>query len=174
MTIRTMSRQRIGGATRKKDPEEWTSDGGYRRRGNTRIISYGPSPASKACPSRRIQSEAGLSPSSGLIALRTAHPFTWRTSRKCSVNSQTTNTSFTATRTSPPCCRRKSERMPLSNSSSVLMHSYGYTPEKLRAAFLDLRRAQGAQGNEPLCDRIFPPFRSHFHHRGEYAPQRLH
>jgi hypothetical protein len=34
--------------------------------------------------------------------------------------------------------------------SSVLTHSYGYAPEKMRAAFLDLRRAQGAQGNEPL------------------------
>ena len=32
----------------------------------------------------------------------------------------------------------------------VLTHSYGYAPEKMRAAFLDLRRAQGAQGNEPL------------------------
>ncbi|MFZ0958399.1 MAG: hypothetical protein WAN60_18805, partial [Candidatus Sulfotelmatobacter sp.] len=34
--------------------------------------------------------------------------------------------------------------------SSVLTHSYGYAPEKMRASFLDLRRAQGAQGNEPL------------------------
>jgi acetyl esterase/lipase len=34
--------------------------------------------------------------------------------------------------------------------SSVLTHSYGYEPGKMRAAFLDLRRAQGAQGNEPL------------------------
>ena len=34
--------------------------------------------------------------------------------------------------------------------SSVLTHSYGYAPEKMRAAFLDLRRARGAQGNEPL------------------------
>ncbi|MFZ0732154.1 MAG: hypothetical protein WAM79_07510 [Candidatus Sulfotelmatobacter sp.] len=34
--------------------------------------------------------------------------------------------------------------------STVLTHSYGYAPEKMRAAFLDLRRAQGAQGNEPL------------------------
>lgn len=34
--------------------------------------------------------------------------------------------------------------------STVLTHAYGYAPEKMRAAFLDLRRAQGAQGNEPL------------------------
>jgi hypothetical protein len=34
--------------------------------------------------------------------------------------------------------------------SSVLTHSYGYAPEKMRAAVLDLRRAEGAQGNEPL------------------------
>jgi len=34
--------------------------------------------------------------------------------------------------------------------SGVLTHSYGYAPEKMRAAFLDIRRAQGAQGNEPL------------------------
>jgi pimeloyl-ACP methyl ester carboxylesterase len=34
--------------------------------------------------------------------------------------------------------------------SSVLTHSYGFAPEKMRASFLDLRRAQGAQGNEPL------------------------
>jgi pimeloyl-ACP methyl ester carboxylesterase len=34
--------------------------------------------------------------------------------------------------------------------SGVLTHSYGYDPNKMRAAFLDLRRAQGAQGNEPL------------------------
>jgi acetyl esterase/lipase len=34
--------------------------------------------------------------------------------------------------------------------SSVLTHSYGYAPEKMRASFLDLRRAQGAQGNEAL------------------------
>ena len=34
--------------------------------------------------------------------------------------------------------------------SSALTHSYGYAPENMRAAFLDLRRAQGAQGNEPL------------------------
>jgi len=32
----------------------------------------------------------------------------------------------------------------------VLTHSYGSAPEKMRAAFLDIRRAQGAQGNEPL------------------------
>ncbi len=34
--------------------------------------------------------------------------------------------------------------------SSVLTNSYGYDPNRMRAAFLDLRRAQGAQGNEPL------------------------
>lgn len=34
--------------------------------------------------------------------------------------------------------------------SKVLTEAYGYAPEKLHAAFLDLRRAQGAQGNEPL------------------------
>jgi len=34
--------------------------------------------------------------------------------------------------------------------SSVLTQSYGYAPEKMRAPFLDLRRAQGAQGDEPL------------------------
>ena len=34
--------------------------------------------------------------------------------------------------------------------SGVLTHSYGYSPEKMRTSFLDLRRAQGAQGNEPL------------------------
>jgi hypothetical protein len=34
--------------------------------------------------------------------------------------------------------------------SGVLTHSYGYDPNYMRAAFLDLRRAQGAQGNEPL------------------------
>ncbi len=34
--------------------------------------------------------------------------------------------------------------------SSVLTHSYGYAPQRMQAAFLDLRRAQGAQGNEPL------------------------
>jgi len=34
--------------------------------------------------------------------------------------------------------------------SEVLTHSYGYAPDKMRAAFLDLRRPQGAQGNEPL------------------------
>jgi hypothetical protein len=34
--------------------------------------------------------------------------------------------------------------------SSVLTTSYGYAPEKMRAAFLDLRRAQGAQGDAPL------------------------
>jgi dienelactone hydrolase len=34
--------------------------------------------------------------------------------------------------------------------STVLTQSYGYAPEKMRAAYLDLRRAQGAQGDEPL------------------------
>lgn len=34
--------------------------------------------------------------------------------------------------------------------SGVLIRSYGYDPNKMRAAFVDLRRAQGAQGNEPL------------------------
>jgi pimeloyl-ACP methyl ester carboxylesterase len=34
--------------------------------------------------------------------------------------------------------------------SGVLPRSYGYDPNKMRAAFFDLRRAQGAQGNEPL------------------------
>jgi pimeloyl-ACP methyl ester carboxylesterase len=34
--------------------------------------------------------------------------------------------------------------------SSALTNSYAYEPGKLRAAFLDLRRARGAQGNEPL------------------------
>ena len=34
--------------------------------------------------------------------------------------------------------------------STVLADAYGYTPEKMRAAFLDLRRAQGAQGDEPF------------------------
>jgi pimeloyl-ACP methyl ester carboxylesterase len=34
--------------------------------------------------------------------------------------------------------------------SSALTHSYGYAPQKMRAAFLDLRRAQGAQGDDPL------------------------
>ena len=34
--------------------------------------------------------------------------------------------------------------------STVLTNSYGYAPAKMRAAFLDLRRAQGAQGDEPL------------------------
>jgi pimeloyl-ACP methyl ester carboxylesterase len=34
--------------------------------------------------------------------------------------------------------------------STVLTRSYGYEPERMRAAFLDLRRAPGAQGNAPL------------------------
>src|SRR6202034_530645 len=43
--------------------------------------------------------------------------------------------------------------------SSVLTHSYGYAPEKMRASFLDLRRAQGAQGNEPLDFSAVDSFR---------------
>lgn len=43
--------------------------------------------------------------------------------------------------------------------SSVLTHSYGYAPEKMRAAFLDLRRAQGAQGDEPLDLSVVESFR---------------
>lgn len=43
--------------------------------------------------------------------------------------------------------------------SSVLTHSYGYAPEKMRAAFLDLRRAQGAQGNEFLDFSAIESFR---------------
>jgi acetyl esterase/lipase len=43
--------------------------------------------------------------------------------------------------------------------STVLTHSYGYEPEKIRAAFLDLRRAQGAQGNEPLDLSVLESFR---------------
>jgi tetratricopeptide (TPR) repeat protein len=35
-------------------------------------------------------------------------------------------------------------------SSTVLTNSYGYAPENMRAAFLDLRRAQGAQGDAPF------------------------
>jgi hypothetical protein len=34
--------------------------------------------------------------------------------------------------------------------SSVLSRSYGYDANKMRAAFVDVRRAQGAQGNQPL------------------------
>jgi pimeloyl-ACP methyl ester carboxylesterase len=34
--------------------------------------------------------------------------------------------------------------------STVLTNSYGYAPGKMRASFLDLRRAQGAQEDEPL------------------------
>jgi acetyl esterase/lipase len=43
--------------------------------------------------------------------------------------------------------------------STVLTHSYGYAPEKMRAAFLDLRRAQDAQGNEPLDLSVVESFR---------------
>jgi len=44
-------------------------------------------------------------------------------------------------------------------SSSVLTHSHGYAPQKMRAAFLDLRRAQGAQGDEPLDLSAIESFR---------------
>lgn len=43
--------------------------------------------------------------------------------------------------------------------SSVLTHSYGYAPQKMRAAFLDLRRAQGAQGDEPFDLSAIESFR---------------
>jgi pimeloyl-ACP methyl ester carboxylesterase len=43
--------------------------------------------------------------------------------------------------------------------SSVLTQSYGYSPEKMRASFLDLRRAQGAQGDEPLDFAAVESFR---------------
>jgi Chlorophyllase len=43
--------------------------------------------------------------------------------------------------------------------SGVLTHSYGYAPQKMRSAFLDLRRAQGAQGNEPLDFSAVESFR---------------
>jgi tetratricopeptide (TPR) repeat protein len=43
--------------------------------------------------------------------------------------------------------------------STVLTHSYGYEPETMRAAFLDLRRAQGAQGNAPLDFTAVESFR---------------
>ena len=43
--------------------------------------------------------------------------------------------------------------------SNVLTRSYGYAPEKMRASFLDLRRAQGAQGNEPLDFSAVQSFR---------------
>ncbi len=43
--------------------------------------------------------------------------------------------------------------------STVLTHSYGYAPETMRAAFLDLRRAQGAQGNAPLDFTAVESFR---------------
>ena len=43
--------------------------------------------------------------------------------------------------------------------STALTHAYGYAPEKMRAAFLDLRRAQGAQGNEPLDFSVVESFR---------------
>jgi dienelactone hydrolase len=43
--------------------------------------------------------------------------------------------------------------------STVLTHSYGYAPNKMRAAFLDLRRTQDAQGNEPLDLSVVESFR---------------
>jgi dienelactone hydrolase len=43
--------------------------------------------------------------------------------------------------------------------SSVLTQSYGYDPEKMRSAFLDLRRAQWAQGDEPLDFTAVESFR---------------
>ena len=43
--------------------------------------------------------------------------------------------------------------------STVLTNSYGYAPGKMRAAFLDLRRAQGAQGDEPLDLTTIESFR---------------
>jgi dienelactone hydrolase len=43
--------------------------------------------------------------------------------------------------------------------STVLTHTYGYDPGKMKAAFLDLRRAQGAQGNEALDLRAVESFR---------------
>ena len=42
--------------------------------------------------------------------------------------------------------------------SAVLTSSYGYAPDKMRAPFLDLRRAQGAQGNEPLDFSVVESF----------------
>ncbi len=43
--------------------------------------------------------------------------------------------------------------------SSALTSSYAYEPGKLRAAFLDLRRAKGAQGDEPLDFSAVESFR---------------
>ena len=43
--------------------------------------------------------------------------------------------------------------------SSVLTSSYGFERGKMRAALLDLRRAQGAQGNEPLDLSVLESFR---------------
>jgi len=43
--------------------------------------------------------------------------------------------------------------------SSALTNSYAYDPGKLRAAFLDLRRARGAQGNESLDLSAIESFR---------------
>jgi len=43
--------------------------------------------------------------------------------------------------------------------STVLTGSYGYAPGKMRAAFLDLRRAQGAQGDESLDSTVVESFR---------------
>jgi len=43
--------------------------------------------------------------------------------------------------------------------SAVLKHSYGYAPDKMRSPFLDLRRVQGAQGNEPLDFTVVESYR---------------
>ncbi len=43
--------------------------------------------------------------------------------------------------------------------STVLTHAGGYAPDKMRSAFLDLRRAQGAQGNDPLDFTVVESFR---------------
>jgi len=43
--------------------------------------------------------------------------------------------------------------------SDVLTHSYGYDPNKMRAAFLDLRKAQGSQGSGPLDPTAAESFR---------------
>ena len=43
--------------------------------------------------------------------------------------------------------------------SAVVTHAYGYAAGKMRSPFLDLRRAQGAQGNEPLDFTVVESFR---------------
>ena len=43
--------------------------------------------------------------------------------------------------------------------SAVLTHAYGYAPGIMRSPFLDLRRAQGAQGSEPLDFTVVESFR---------------